>query len=141
MNNTRKDKLQTWLIPLAIIGTIDASYLTITKFTHNQLYCAPGLGDCNAVTTSRYAEIYGIPLSLIGVAGYLAILLTLFLIPRLKIVEKYSGYILFGLTLIGFIFSMYLTYLQFGILHEFCPYCLLSAVMMTCSFVISLLIV
>jgi uncharacterized membrane protein len=140
MENSKKQKLQKWLIPLSIIGLIDASYLSIIKLTNNQLYCAPGLGNCGAVTSSKYAEIYGIPLSVIGLVGYLAILATLFLMHKADFFKTYGGYVLFGLTLIGFLFSMYLTYLQFGVLHEFCPYCLLSAVLMTCSFVISILI-
>jgi uncharacterized membrane protein len=44
---------------------------------------------------------------------------------------------LFGVTLIGLLFSGYLTYVQFGILHAYCPYCLLSAVTTTCLFIIS----
>jgi uncharacterized membrane protein len=46
---------------------------------------------------------------------------------------------LFGVTLIGMIYSAYLTYLEVAVIHAICPFCVLSAVLMSFLFVLSAL--
>jgi uncharacterized membrane protein len=129
--------IRTWGIIFSIIGIIDSSYLSWIKFSHNEEKCIAGVGNCALVNSSAYSEIYGIPIAYIGLLAYLLIfILMITMRSRILFVSKIP-YLLFGITLTGFLFSGYLTYVQFGILHAYCPYCLLSAVTTTCLFIVS----
>ena len=72
-------KYNIYALIAAIIGALDSTYLAWIKLTHNETLCAPGLGDCFTVNTSRYAELFGIPIALFGLATYVAIIAILLL--------------------------------------------------------------
>ena len=74
------------------------------------------IGDCEAVNSSKYAEIGGIPLVILGLLGYLAILA--FLILETRLPSWRDGLLLgvFGFTLAGTIYSVYLTYIAIFVL-------------------------
>lgn len=123
---------------LSLFGLLDATYLSIIKFTESKALCMPGIGDCWTVNTSKYSEWNGIPISFFGIAAYLTILFILSLSKRIKFLETYGDFLIFGVTTIGFIFSGYLTYLQITVIQAICPFCIVSAITMTSIFVISL---
>jgi uncharacterized membrane protein len=121
---------------LSIFGLIDAIYLALIKFLNKPEMCLPGVGDCWSVNTSSYSSIYGIPVSILGAMAYIALFLILFLEikrPSLKNILIQLG---FGITCAGFLFSIYLTYLEFFVIHAICPFCVISAVLMTVLFII-----
>lgn len=122
----------------AIIGAIDAIYLSWIKFSHNETLCAPGLGDCFTVNTSRYSEIYGIPIALFGLAAFLFIIAILLGESRCSFLQENGSLLLFGVSLIGVLYSTYLTYLEAYIILAWCPYCVLSATMITIIFITSI---
>jgi uncharacterized membrane protein len=133
------NKLNKVFLITTVIGLIDAIYLIIVKFANNKALCIQGIGDCWSVNTSRYSTIAGIPLSVIGTFGYLVILLIHLNLNRFEVTRKYGLYALFGLTLGGFIFSIYLTYLEIAVIKAICPFCVVSAIAMTVLFVVSIL--
>jgi len=53
--------------------------------------------------------------------------------------EKNGPMLIFGLALTGFIFTVYLIYIEFAILRAICPFCLTSQVAMTVIFIISII--
>jgi len=122
---------------LAGIGLVDSIYLSWVDLTHTQAYCG-GSGDCQTVANSPYSEIAGIPIALFGMLGYLAIIALLFLETRYKYFAQYSPILIFGITLAGTIYSAYLTYLEIAVINAICPYCVVSAIVMTLLFVISI---
>jgi uncharacterized membrane protein len=122
---------------LAILGILDSIYLTWVKFTGSYATCGP-IGNCEAVNSSRYAEIAGIPIALIGIAGYLAIMALIVLEAKLPNLEETLRLVFFGFTLTGTIYSVYLTYVEVAILKAICPYCVISAVLMLLLFGISI---
>lgn len=122
----------------AIVGAIDAIYLSWIKFSHNETLCAPGLGDCFTVNTSRYSEIYGIPIALFGLAAFLFIIAILLGESRCSFLQENGSLLLFGVSLIGVLYSTYLTYLEAYIILAWCPYCVLSATMITIIFITSI---
>jgi uncharacterized membrane protein len=69
------------LVALAVIGLLVSIYMTIYKATDNNAMCL-GSGDCGTVNASRYSEINGIPVALVGVLGYASILALLYFIAR-----------------------------------------------------------
>ena len=123
----------------AMIGSVNAIYLSWVKFSHNETLCAPGLGDCFTVNTSRYSEIYGIPIAIFGLGAFLVILAILLSEKRSAFLQENGSMLLFGISLIGVLFSAYLTYLEAYVILAWCPYCVLSALMITTVFIVSIL--
>lgn len=128
-----------WLasVLLALAGAVDSAYLAFLKFTGTVAACSD-IGDCEAVNNSKYAEIGGIPLALLGLLGYLAILAFLILETQFPSWRDSLHLGVFGFTLAGTIYSVYLTYIEIFVLHAVCPYCVISAVVMLLLFVISI---
>jgi uncharacterized membrane protein len=122
-------KLRRVSISLTILGVIDGIYLTWIKLSNTSAYCA-GIGDCDTVNFSPYAEIAGIPVALLGTGAYLVILLLLLYETKTAFMREYAPMGVFGLSLIGVLFSAYLTYVEIVILRAICPYCVLSAVLL-----------
>ncbi len=133
------DKLTSISLFSALIGLIDSAYLSWLKFSHNEVLCAGGLGDCYTVNTSPYAEIYGIPIALLGLGAYLAIIFVLLFETRSTFFEENGKLIVFGLSLVGVIYSAYLSYLEEFVIRAWCPYCVLSAIAITVIFVASIM--
>ncbi len=133
----RASKYYKALLIITLLGLMDATYLFIIKLTDNQALCIKGIGDCWSVNNSPYSEIYGIPVSAFGIATYLTMILLLYWEHKFKFWQNNSVLFQFGLTLVGFLFSMYLTYVQFGILHKICPFCIVSAITMTTLFIMT----
>ncbi len=133
-----KQKIRYSSMILAIIGAIDASYLSYSKIFHTELYCA-GSNNCATVNSSSYSTIAGIPNAFIGLAGYIAIIAVLFLEGKnlKKIFKENLPIILFGFSLIGTLYSIFLTYVEIVLLKAVCPYCFISAVVMWILFILA----
>ncbi len=134
------DKKLYWAsVALAIIGALIATYMTIYKWTDNNTMCL-GSGDCATVNESAYSEIFGIPVALVGVGGYVAILAVLLLekYGKNKFFKENSLLAVFGLGVGGFGFTLYLVYVEAFILKAWCPFCVASQITMTILFIITI---
>ncbi|MDI6717949.1 MAG: vitamin K epoxide reductase family protein [Patescibacteria group bacterium] len=133
----KKIKISTYLVlVLSLIGFIDALYLTVKKFLGSPLNCIVGEG-CITAANSSYANIFGIPLSLFGVFFYLAVF---FLSIRYLETRNPKNFkIIFYLVSLGFVFALYLLAIQAFFVRAFCFYCLISAAVSLCLFVIILI--
>lgn len=132
------DKGFKWAsIVTAILGGLDAAYLLIYKLTSAQAMCL-GSGDCATVNASRYSEIFGIPVSLLGLLAYLAIIGIHALETRSRFFEQNGNMLVFGLSLAGVVFSAYLTYIELYVIDAVCPFCVASAIFITIIFVLSI---
>ncbi len=135
----RTDTILSWSIGiLAILGAIDSTYLLIYKLTGNNRMCL-GNGGCHNVNFSPYSEIYGIPISAIGLVAYLVMVAIILLEPRLKVARENGPLALFGMGIIGVAFSAYLTYLEVYVIHAVCPFCVSSAIIITLIFVLAII--
>lgn len=116
------------IVLLATLGFADALYMSVEHYRGEIPPC--GLtGGCEQVTTSQFATIAGVPVAYMGALYYFVVLFGLFLF-----VDQKKGIVFKGITLIvtfGFLFSLYLTFLQFFIIKALCAYCLLSALTST----------
>jgi uncharacterized membrane protein len=65
---------------LAAAGVAVAAYLTYARYTDTAIACATG--GCETVQSSRYAEVAGVPVALLGLGAYIAILRFLHLRAR-----------------------------------------------------------
>jgi uncharacterized membrane protein len=113
------------MLALALVGAAIAGYLTWVHYAGIEPLCAGGGGGCERVQTSRYAELGGIPVALLGLAGYLAIAGALALIPA-----SAARPVVAFLALAGAGFSAYLTYLELFEIDAICQWCVASAIVM-----------
>lgn len=130
------NRLRLISIILAIIGLIDSIYLAWVKYTDQYVLCGP-IGNCESVNTSQYSEIWGIPIALLGAGAYLVIIVLLLLEERSELMREYSPLLVFGLSLVGVLYSIYLTYIEVAVLRAICPYCVISAVVLVLLLVLS----
>jgi uncharacterized membrane protein len=124
---------RSWAIPiLSIIGLGISMYLTYISASGSEVFCGP-LGDCSTVQTSEYSKLFGlIPVGLMGVLGFAAILVTWF-VGKLGGPQRTASVItlLLWLTVAGTLFSLYLTFLEPFVIGATCSWCLVSAILIT----------
>lgn len=108
----------------ALLGLGIAAYLTYVHYRGLAPVCLSG-GGCETVQSSRYAEVAGVPVAVLGLIGYLTILGSL-AVPGEP--GRLAGV---AAALLGFAFSLYLTYRELFSIHAICAWCVASAVLMT----------
>ena len=134
--------MDKWLyrasVALVILGVLVSIYMTIYKFTANDAMCL-GSGDCHTVNASKYSEVNGIPVAIFGVIGYLAILTVLYFENSSRFFKQNATLMIFGMSLTGFIFTVWLIYVEIALLKAICPFCVTSQVAMTIIFIIAVM--
>ena len=133
------NQLDRWLIPLlSLIGIAIAGYMSYVEFYQVDAVCGP-VGSCNTVQQSSYATLFGvIPIGFLGLLGYLTvIILWLVGIKDSSVWKKSADTALWIVTLIGTLFSIYLTFLEPFVIGATCIWCLTSAVLMTFLFLLA----
>jgi uncharacterized membrane protein len=78
------------LVALALTGLAISSYLTWVHYAELAPICS-GISGCERVQSSDYAELAGLPVALIGVAGYLSILASLCMRSEVTALLAYIG--------------------------------------------------
>lgn len=137
--NEKRDAVLRWTsIVLSALGAADSLYLLILKISNNGKMCL-GDGGCSTVNSSSYSVLFGIPVSVYGLVAYLAIIAIILLEPRWKLAAAHGPLVLFGLTLGGVLFSAYLTYIEFYVIFAVCPFCIISAVVITLLFILAII--
>ena len=134
--------MDKWLyrasIALVIVGLLVSIYMTIYKITSNDRMCL-GSGDCSTVNASTYADVNGFPVAGIGVLGYAAILGVLLFENRNPFLKQNGTLMIFGMALTGFIFTVWLIYVEVALLKALCPFCLTSQAAMTLIFIMAVI--
>ena len=101
---------------LAVVGLAISIYLTYVHYAGIEPVCS-GISDCERVQTSDYAELVGIPVAVLGIAGYLAILVSLR--TRVEVTAL--------LSYLALAFSAYLTWAELFKIDAICQWCVGSA--------------
>jgi uncharacterized membrane protein len=124
---------------LALAGVLLAAYLYLFKLgLIGTLAC--GTGSCETVQLSRWSRFLGVEVSLIGLLGYVALLVVALMAtrPALELARWPSRWLAL-LSGIGTLFAVYLTALELFVIHAICRWCVGSALIITLIFVLSLL--
>ncbi|HEX5896415.1 MAG TPA: vitamin K epoxide reductase family protein [Thermoleophilaceae bacterium] len=108
--------MRTAIAGLALLGLAISAYLTWVHYAGIEPVCT-GISDCERVQGSEYAELVGIPVALLGVAGYAALLGSLWVRVELTALLSY-----FALA-----FSAYLTWAELFRIDAICQWCVVSA--------------
>jgi len=129
ITETQASGWRVWIIPLlALLGLGVAGYLAFIETSQATAYCGP-VGDCNAVQQSEYASLLEIPVGILGVAGYLGILVA-WVVSRIPRLSLFAALAILLMALGGVLFSIYLTFLEPFVIGAVCIWCLTSAVLM-----------
>jgi uncharacterized membrane protein len=118
-------RLRIAIAVLSLAGIGVAGYLTWVHYADLEPICAGGSGGCEKVQNSDEAELAGVPVALLGLIGYGAILASLAMPGD---AGRFTGALL---ALAGFGFSAYLTYVELFEIDAVCQWCVASAVIMT----------
>ena len=118
------DRLRAGAVLAALLGLGISGYLTYVHYAGIEPICAAS-GGCEKVQSSSYADVAGVPVALLGLIGYAAILLAVVLPGEAARMAAFS------MALVGFGFSLYLTYLELFEIDAICQWCVASAVVMT----------
>jgi len=142
MNSSPSSKTQpralrnslVWVtLVVALVGFADAAYLTIEHYKNVIPPCT--IGGCENVLTSTFSVIFGIPQAVLGAIYYLIILVGLFAFIDSKNPKILKWTMI--IPIIGFIYELWLVYLQLFVIHSICQYCMLSAIVTLVLFGIS----
>jgi uncharacterized membrane protein len=98
------------------VGGAIAAYLTYVHYAHVSPICTTG--GCEKVQKSKYAELAGVPVAVLGLAAYATILLTT---AVRGIVAAFAGVLV---ALVGVAFSGYLLWAQLDPIGAICQWCL-----------------
>lgn len=129
---------QLAFIVLAVVGLGIATYLSATHLLEKSIVCG-GAGECDYVNASDYAYILGVPVALLGLGLYgamLAIAVQWYRAPESDIWPV----VYWGVALSGAGYAGYLTYVELEILHAVCLWCVGSAIVLAVSLALSTLL-
>ena len=101
---------------LALLGLAISAYLTWVHYAGIEPVCT-GISDCERVQSSDYAELIGIPVAVLGLAGYSTILASLW--TRVEVTAL--------LAYLAVAFSAYLTWAEVFKIDAICQWCVASA--------------
>jgi uncharacterized membrane protein len=107
---------------LALLGLGIAAYLTYVHYGGGSTYCIAGGGGCEKVQESDYAKVAGIPVAVLGLVAYAALLGSA-LAPGH--VAAAAGA---GIALAGAAFSAWLLYAQLALIDAVCQWCVANDV-------------
>lgn len=118
---------------LALVGILLALYLLFEQITHSpfQPCNINSFVNCNAIISGGVSKTFGIPTPLIGLTGYLVILLAS-LTRRKKL--------LLSMATFGLFFCLWIAYQELFLLHVICPVCILCQLDMISVFILSILL-
>ena len=130
-DKTKSKYFKAAILILSVIGFLISVYLTYLHYTEGQsAFCSQG-SDCDVVRQSSYSAILGIPVALLGAVGYALIIW----FNYVSLARSTRWVLLYTISLAGFLFSAYITYLEIFVIKAICPYCVVSALIMTVIFI------
>jgi len=116
---------------VAALGIGVATYITIADSGGGAPVCVAGGGGCETVAESTYSHVFGVNIAVFGIGGYVLLLAASLLRGDLG---RMAG---FGVSLFGFGYSVYLTYLELFRIDAICQWCVTSAALMTILFCVN----
>jgi uncharacterized membrane protein len=129
----QKEKLFSWVKALSIIGIGLALFLLWEQFFHPSFQPCNinSTVNCNAVISGVVSKTLGIPTPLIGLIGYIFILIGAF---------RKNPKLILGMSSFGLAFCLYIAYRELFQLHVVCPVCILCQLDMITVFIMGIIL-
>ena len=120
---------------LSLVGICVSGYLSYIHYSGEPIFCG-GSNSCELVNASRFAFLGPIPVALLGLGAYIAILI----LSRIKsdADRQWPAMLIFGLALIGVMFQLYLSYIEVFVLRAICYWCVSSQIIILVIFILAL---
>ena len=131
MSYPSEDILRRAIAFVAALGVGVATYIAIAESGGGSPVCLAGGSGCRTVAESSYSHVAGVNIAVFGVVGYLLLLATAFFASDLA---RFGG---FAVSLGGFGYSVFLTYIEIFKIEAICQWCVASAVLMTILFLLN----
>lgn len=128
-----ESSIYLYIKALAVLGIVLACYLLFEQLTHTafQPCNINSTVNCNAIISGPVAKTFGIPTPLIGLTGYIVILISAMLMKKKLIL---------GMAIFGLVFCLSIAYIELVQLKVVCPVCILCQLDMISVFLLSLLL-
>ncbi|HEX8672002.1 MAG TPA: vitamin K epoxide reductase family protein [Longimicrobium sp.] len=122
---------------LSLLGLFVALYLSMYKWgVMGPIQCT--IGGCETVQNSPWSVLFGQPVSVWGLGAYVTLLVVSILGLQPRFADaRWVALALFGISGVGVLFSAYLTYLEAAVIHAWCQWCVISAILITLIFLLS----
>jgi uncharacterized membrane protein len=132
----------SWVV-LALLGLPGsgvAAYLTYSHWADQPTVCG-GIGECELVQTSKYSDIAGVPVALLGLLYFVAMsLLALARVSRISWIPdemRWAQPLALSMALAATAFVAYLTYIELFVLEAICIWCVSLASLTVISLVVT----
>ena len=115
----------------AIVGVAVAAYIAIADSGSGAPACIGGSEGCRTVAESSHSHLFDVNIAIFGVLGYLLLLAAA--------LARGDGARMAGflIALVGFGYSVFLTYLELFVIEAICQWCVVSALLMTAIFAVN----
>ncbi|HUD05127.1 MAG TPA: vitamin K epoxide reductase family protein [Patescibacteria group bacterium] len=126
-----KNTIWKALIILSSLGILLAVYLFynfLTKPLVESCYFNSHI-NCDAVTKGSLSTLFGIPVPLVGLVGYIVILISSIFKQKLLVL---------AMSTFGMVFCLFITYQEIFILKVICPVCLTCQLVMFTVFLLAI---
>lgn len=131
-------QLNRAMFALAVAGLVVAGLLWYWHAQNAEVPCTTA--GCDKVAQHPTSRLFGVPVAAYGTLFYLSFALLCAVRPSVS-AEKQRLFahllLLWGST--GFVVSAYLTYLELFVIHAICQWCVVSAIIATALFALSIL--
>jgi uncharacterized membrane protein len=115
---------------VAVAGLAVSGYLTAVRAAGDDPACVVG-GGCHTVQESEYSELVGIPVAVLGLVAYGALLVAALLPgPVGRALGLFTA-------LVGVGFSAWLTYAEVVLIEAICAWCVTSAALITLALILT----
>jgi vitamin-K-epoxide reductase (warfarin-sensitive) len=116
------------IIILCVAGIVVSSLALREHYNTGSSPCSINdVWDCGTVNHSPYAVMFGMPVAVIGIAGYLLLAALVWRSPRITA----------ALALLGMVFALRLTWIEWKVLEVWCIYCVSSQVIIAAIFLLA----
>jgi uncharacterized membrane protein len=116
-------RLRAAIAVLSLAGAGIAAYLVYTRYSGASIFCQTG--GCETVQSSKYSEVGGVPVAVLGLVGYAAILATA------AVPGPTSAALGVMFAVVGVAFSAYLLYAQLVLIDAVCQWCVANDVVIS----------
>ncbi len=131
--------VRTAIFGLSVAGLGVSGYLTYVHYAVIEPLCVFN-AKCDVVLASSFAQIWGVPLALLGLVMYATVLAFSLMARRRDSAWQHLVALgLYGVTLTGMVFTVYLYYLEIFVIHAFCSWCVISSVILAGIFILAVI--